>query len=253
MFDPAGSKPLSPDGPSKGAIGVVDVDSEPTGNRVNEKELIRRCQTGDESAFREVCDRHAPRMLQVAEGLLGRREDAEDAVQQAFVRLYERIGSFRGDSTLGTFLYRILVNACHDLRRRRPRAEFVEWGETMNAHHPDLELRVRLQSAINHLPERMRTCFVLFAVNDMKQSEVAEALGVTVGAVKAHIHQAKAWLRPGLREHRDPVHEIRWVRPGRDGCRGLRTTCTDLSRLPGIRGDGQATPAGDARHRGAPS
>ncbi|MFH1570239.1 MAG: RNA polymerase sigma factor [Gemmatimonadota bacterium] len=171
---------------------------------MSEGELVRRCRDGDKTAYEALCRQHGPRLMQVAESLLGNRQDAEDAVQQAFVRLYEQIGSFRGESALGTYLYRILVNACQDLRRRRPRRPVLELEDRMVTHRPPLELRMRLQAAIDSLPDRMRQCFVLFAVHELKQTEIAATLQITVGAVKAHIHQAKARLRPLLREPEMP-------------------------------------------------
>lgn len=171
---------------------------------VSEQDLARRCRAGDKSAYEVLCRQHGARLMQVAENLLGNREDAEDAVQQAFVRLYERIGSFRGESALGTYLFRILVNVCQDQRRRRPRRPVLEVQDTMATHRPQFELRARLRTAIDTLPERMRECFVLFAVHEMRQSEIAEMLEISVGAVKAHIHQAKARLRPLLRETEKP-------------------------------------------------
>lgn len=177
-----------------------DTPSDQTESGVSERDLVRRCRAGDKSAYEVLCRQHGPRLMQVAENLLGNSSDAEDAVQQAFVRLYERIGSFRGDAAIGTYLFRILVNVCQDQLRRRPPGPVLEVQDSMVAHTPQLELRVRLQAAIDTLPERMRECFVLFAVHKMKQQEVAQMLEISVGAVKAHIHQAKARLRPLLRD-----------------------------------------------------
>ena len=171
---------------------------------VTDEELARRCRAGEKGAYEVLCREHGPRLLQVAESLLGNRQDAEDAVQQAFVRLYERIGSFRGEAALGTYLFRILANVCQDQRRRRPKRPMLEVRDAMMTHRPQLELRARLRAGIEALPERMRECFVLWAVHEMKQTEIAEMLQITVGAVKAHVHQAKARLRPLLREPEIP-------------------------------------------------
>ncbi len=127
--------------------------------------------------------------------MLGRQEDAEDALQVAFVKLYRGIGNFRFGANLHTYLFRIMTNVCFDMlkKRKRTHADGIETIEM--AHNPQTDLRLQLAEAIQALPERMRACFVLFAVQEFKQDEIAEILNMKLGTVKATIFHAKARLR----------------------------------------------------------
>ena len=130
--------------------------------------------------------------------MLGRREDAEDAVQTAFLRLYRSINKFAFKSRLGTYLFRIMMNVCFDILRKRKPVHAQAAVSEDSAHVPGEDLHLQLEEAIAALPERMRACFVLFAVEELKQNEIAEILGLSVGAVKSHIFHAKTKLRAVL-------------------------------------------------------
>lgn len=132
--------------------------------------------------------------------MLGRQEDAEDAVQTAFLKLYRGVGQFQFSAKFSTYLLRIMMNVCFDLmqKRRGPKEQRFEKSEIF--HAPGIDLRLQLEEAINTLPKRMRACFVLFAVEEMKQEEIAEVLHLRVGTVKAQIFHAKARLRALLAE-----------------------------------------------------
>ena len=133
--------------------------------------------------------------------MLGDQADAEDAVQTAFIRLHRGIGRFRGEAGIGTWLMRILINACHDtLRARKPRFE-LQPAEPAPGPGPDL--RLQLEEAILTLPERMRACFVLYAVEGFPQKEIAEMLRIREGTVKAQIFQARERLRAILTDEED--------------------------------------------------
>lgn len=132
--------------------------------------------------------------------MLGRQEDAEDAVQMAFLKLYRGLGQFQFNAKFGTYLLRIMMNVCFDLlqKRRRRKEQTAEAVEI--SHAPRVDLRLQIEEAINALPERMRACFVLFAVEEMPQDEIAAILGLRLGTVKAQIFHAKARLRTLLAE-----------------------------------------------------
>ena len=161
----------------------------------NERELIRRCQEGDLSAYEVVYRRHHQALLRVAVRMLGQREDAEDAVQTAFIRLHRSIHKYRFEASFGTYLMRIAINCCYDAlaARSRDKREQIDAVETVQPYTADL--RLQLEQAISVLPERMRACFVLFAVEGFPQREVADMMDVSIGTVKAHISQAKERLR----------------------------------------------------------
>ena len=166
-----------------------------------ERETIEACRRGDLGAFERVFREHWRRLLAVALRMLGERADAEDAVQTTFIRLHRSIGSYRGDAALGTYLMRILINVCHDMLRARKRRLDLRPAEPAPGPGPDL--RLQLEEAILSLPERMRACFVLFAVEGFPQKEIAEMLDIREGTVKAQIFQAKAKLRALLTDAED--------------------------------------------------
>lgn len=133
--------------------------------------------------------------------MLSNKEDAEEALQNAFINLYRKIGQFQFDSAFSTWFYRIVVNACFDeLKKRRhsvgvpleQAAEVSQQAHTELGHH--------LQKAIDTLPPKMKACFVLFAVQGFKQREIAEILKMKEGTIKAQIFGAKARLREVLGE-----------------------------------------------------
>jgi len=127
--------------------------------------------------------------------MLGRQEDAEDAVQTAFLKLYRAINQFQFSAKFSTYLFRIMMNVCFDVIQKRRRKKEQDARELEISHSPGVELRLQLEEAINTLPEGMRACFVLFALEEMKQDEIAGILNLSVGTVKAQVFHAKARLR----------------------------------------------------------
>ena len=173
--------------------------------RMDEEALVRRCREGDLMAYRSLYERYEQPFLRTALRLLGRQQDAEDAVQETFFKFYKKIHHYRSGSNFSTYFFRILINSCTDiLRGRRPETalEAVPPALGREATH---ELRYTIDQAIAGLPEQMRTCFVLFAVEDLRQEEIARILEISVGAVKAHVHRAKARLRALLSLSREEV------------------------------------------------
>ena len=161
----------------------------------DERDTVLACQRGDLSAYERIYREHQRPLLGVAVRMLGRREDAEDAVQTTLVRLYRSIDKYRFQSRLGTYLIRILINVCYDMIEARRRRQRLDLESTEPVHLPGVDLRLQLEEAILTLPERMRACFVLFAVEGFPQKEIAEMLEVSLGTVKAQIFQAKEKLR----------------------------------------------------------
>ena len=166
-----------------------------------ERETIAACRRGDLGAFERVFRDHWQRLLGVARRMLGDQADAEDAVQTTFIRLHRSIGRFRGEAGIGSYLMRILINVCHDMLRARKRRLDLRPAEPAPGPGPDL--RLQLEEAILSLPERMRACFVLYAVEGFPQKEIAEMLEIREGTVKAQIFQAKERLRALLTDEED--------------------------------------------------
>jgi RNA polymerase sigma-70 factor (ECF subfamily) len=150
---------------------------------------------GDLRAYEIIYQRYGQPLLRVGLRMLGRREDAEDAVQTTFLKLSRGLSKFQFDAKFSTYLFRIMMNVCFDAIRKRTQDKNRTLPAPAFASQPVIDLRLRLDEAIRKLPERMRACFVLFAVEDQKQSEIADILNLRLGTVKANIFQAKARLR----------------------------------------------------------
>ena len=164
---------------------------------MDENEVVERCRAGDLAAYKQVYDRYSQPLLRTANRMLGRPQEAEDAVQETFLKLYRRISTFRSGARFSTFLFEILNNTCIDaLRKRRPQDESAE-AERLPAASSH-ELRYSLAEAIESLPLRMRSCFVLFAVERYSHEETAAILGVDPGTVKANVHRARMKLKARL-------------------------------------------------------
>lgn len=171
----------------------------------NEHEIIRRCQQGDLRAYETIYRHFEPPLLGLGLRMLGRQEDAEDAVQTAFLKLYRSITQFQFGAKFSTYLFRIMMNVCFDMIQKR-QIDRRQKREEPTAHlSPSIELRLQIEEAIAALPERMRACFVLFAVEELKQEEIAEILSLHIGTVKSQIFNAKTRLRALLFDIRTEV------------------------------------------------
>ncbi len=158
-------------------------------------DTIRLCQQGDVSGFERIFVQYRQPLLRVALRMLGNKQDAEDAVQMTFMKLYKSIGNFNFAARFSTYLFRILVNSCYDLLEKRKRMMLQDLDCVDPSYSPDGDMKIQLERAILQLPERMRVCFVLFAVEEVKQTEIAEILKISLGAVKANIFHAKKKLK----------------------------------------------------------
>ena len=165
-----------------------------------ESEIIKQCQQGDVAAFKAIYDACSPSMLCVALRMLGNQQDAEDALQTAFIKLYRGIGGFRFQSQLSTYLYQILSRVCFDMIRSRKRRQSDELQDSSKIEHLQTDLKMQLEEAIARLPDRMRLCFVLFAVEGLKQEEIAEIMNLSLGGVKSTIYHAKVKLQQMLKD-----------------------------------------------------
>jgi RNA polymerase sigma-70 factor (ECF subfamily) len=158
----------------------------------------------DTAAFEELYRSHGGRMKSVAMNLLGNTSDAEDAVQEAFLKLYRSWGSFKGESLRSTWLYRILVNTCYDMGRRRKRTptpaspEEELQAEQKEAPRSDHALRLAIERALTRLPEVQRSVFLLFEVEGFKHREIAEILDIAEGTSKHALFAAKRELQDRL-------------------------------------------------------
>jgi RNA polymerase sigma-70 factor, ECF subfamily len=156
---------------------------------------VERAQRGDRFAFEQLVERHQHRLFTLAARTLGTRTDAEDAVQDAFLRAWRNIGSFRGGSLFSTWLYRICVNAAHDQRERR-KADPVEPVESADPRDrfADEELSGELQAALAALDAAQREVVVLYDVLGASYAEIAEITDSAEGTVKSRLFRGRAEL-----------------------------------------------------------
>lgn len=185
------------------AVKGSDETSTPGPGTPAEAELLSGCRRGSLTSFEWLYRLHGTRMKSIAFNLLGNRSDAEDAVQDAFLKIYRNISEFRGESGLGTWIYRILVNTCYDLRRRKgrlraatadPVVPLEDLSEASATHHSN-PLRFALESAILKLDPRQRSIFVLYEVEGFTHSEIGRILEIPEGTSKYGLYRAKRELQ----------------------------------------------------------
>lgn len=166
--------------------------------------LVQRSVEGDLRAFEALYRQHVDRTYALALRMTGNQQEAEEAVQDVWVRVWERLASFKGDSAFTTWLHRIAVNVTLDHLRRRGRHErrsapLDHPAVKSRSALPDRPLdRMDLEKAIAGLPEGARTAFVLHEVEGLKCREVAEAIGRAEGTVKAQLFRARQLLMEAL-------------------------------------------------------
>jgi RNA polymerase sigma-70 factor, ECF subfamily len=179
--------------------------------------LAAGCQSGNLQAFERLYRLHASRMKSVARNLLGSTSEAEDAVQDTFLKIQRSIASFRGQSSFATWTFRILMNTCYDARRSRMRKkEVAHDGPDETPTHPEPRaasahptLRIALERALSQLTRHQRDVFLLYEVEGFRHSEIASILEISEAASKNTLFQAKKMLRQMLEAPRSSAAEAR--------------------------------------------
>ena len=180
--------------PSKGSNEGADLD------------LVARCQAGEAAAFETLYRQHAARIYTLACRMGGSPEDGEDLLQEIFLQAHRKLGSFKGDSSIGTWLYRLALNHCLDYVRSR-QAKMSRITDTLDAEssaEPTARretpiVKLDLERAIERLPEGCREAFVLHDVEGFGHKEVGELLGIAEGTSKSQVFKARMKLRGFLR------------------------------------------------------
>lgn len=163
----------------------------------SDSELIEGCRKGSLAAFEKVYSVHASRMKSIAFHMLQNKQDAEDAVQDAFLKVHRSIRGFHGESSLGTWIYRILMNCCYDIGRRRKR--LAETDPPADAgRHSETPLRLAIENALKRIEEKHRMVFLLFEVEGLKHSEIGEILSIPEGTSRSWLFEAKRELKRHL-------------------------------------------------------
>ena len=177
----------------------------------DEIELIRRLQSGDVAAFRELVEANKRRLFALAYDLVGNAQEAEDVSQEAFIKVYRAIGSFRGDARLSSWIYRIVVNLCLNRRRKKSltvmelREDFENDGALTNAggdnpeQHTEARLLQRhLRRALRKLSPQQRAIFTLRHDQDLPLKEISSIMKISEGTVKSQLFRAVGKLQQAL-------------------------------------------------------
>lgn len=189
---------------------------------LRERRLVRKLRERDEKAFRELLEQYGDRVYNLTYRMLGDRQEAEDVSQEVFITVFKSIDSFRGDSKLSTWLYRVTANHCKNrikyLARRHDRAK-AEYDDGIDrdtagaaytaptpSRKPDeqmqgMELELQLEAAIATLDEEHRLLVVLRDVEELSYDEICQITGLPEGTVKSRLHRARLALRKKLMKH----------------------------------------------------
>ncbi|MBD3177107.1 MAG: sigma-70 family RNA polymerase sigma factor [Armatimonadia bacterium] len=193
----------------------------------SDAELVRRSQGGDLAAFDQLVRRHEARAINVAYRTLGDLDAAHDAAQEAFVAAWRSLRKFKGQSAFGTWLYRILHNACLDhIKRRKRRGEVsLDAADDDNPGPPEPadpalgpegeldqdETQQLVHKALARLPDHHRQLLILFDIQGMTYQEICDIVGLPMGTVKSRLNRA----RHALRRELEPLLEQDGRRSGR--------------------------------------
>jgi RNA polymerase sigma-70 factor (ECF subfamily) len=191
------------------------------GARADDAALVARALARDRDAFRTIIKEHNQRLYRLARGVLRDAAEAEDAVQEAYLRAFSALAGFRGDASLSTWLSRITINVALGRVRRRRRAANAglvqsEAGQAeiiqfpLNQSDPERTMAQRqilqlVEQATDSLPEAFRTVFVARVIEGMSIEETASALGVRPQTVKTRLHRARALVRKEIDARVGPV------------------------------------------------
>jgi len=191
--------------------------AEPEGAPDQDRQLVTQVLAGDLDAFEELVHRHDRRIYRVTFAITQNKEDAEDSMQDAFLKALEHLGQFTGSARFSTWLTRIAVNEALQRLRKRGRFESLEepvevgdgyvtkqvedWRENPEQQYAQEELRDLLEKSIAGLPAIYRAVFVLRDVENLSNEETAGALDLTVPAVKSRLLRARLMMRDRLARH----------------------------------------------------
>ena len=189
----------------------------------DDAELVRRALTRDGTAFRTIMERYNRRLYRIARGILRNDSEAEDVVQEAYVKAFTHLGGFRGDSSLATWLSRITMNeALGLLRRERPtvdletfdarriEAQIIKFPQTATSDDPERTMAQReilqlVERATDNLPEIFRIVFMTRMIEGMSTEDTANLLGLQPDTVKTRLHRARRLVRDELDKQIGPV------------------------------------------------
>ncbi|HZT70852.1 MAG TPA: sigma-70 family RNA polymerase sigma factor [Terriglobia bacterium] len=198
-----------------------------------ETQLIARAQRGDEEAFAALFETHKRRVYSLCLRMIGNPTEAEDLTQEAFLQLFRKISTFRGESAFSTWLHRLAVNVVL-MHLRKKGLNQISLDETENSQGEPIKRdygdedrrlvgsidRIGLNRAIAELPPGYRTVFILHDVEGYEHNEIAEIMNCSIGNSKSQLHKARLKLREWFKEHqgeqpkRSPAHAAKESKEG---------------------------------------
>lgn len=196
---------------------------------MSDEELVGRALSDDYQAFEEILHRYQDKAYRLAWGLVKNDAEAQDVVQEAFLNIHRKLDTFEGNAKLGSWIYRIVVNqALMRLRKTKRRAEVgieeapldvdrelgafsgqAPWQVRADEAAQNSELRQQILAAIDELDPKYQAVFVLREVEGLPHAEIAEILGLSVGAVKTRLHRARLFLQAALEPYLGRSEDIR--------------------------------------------
>lgn len=181
-----------------------------------DEDLVQKIKDGDQDAFEHLVHRYEGKIYSVAYRFMGSHADAGDLAQDTFIRMYQALPGFRGDSSFATWLYRIAANACRDELRKRQRRRSVSMDEMIEASPANIpvaageyspeetvqrhETQLRVQECLNRLSDDHRLILVMREIQGLSYEEIAGMLDCSLGTVKSRISRARNALKERLRE-----------------------------------------------------
>ena len=187
---------------------------------MTDSEMIAKCKKGDREAFNELMEKYQKKVFSISYGMLSDYEDASDASQEVFVKVYRSIASFKGEASFATWLYRICANVCNDMLRKRQRrgvsvsldteedergsaAELVSDEPTPEESLELSETQRLVRNAVNELSPEYREIIIYSDLQQMSYDEIAKILRCPTGTVKSRLNRARNALRKKLSDKRE--------------------------------------------------
>jgi len=186
-------------------------------SELSDQELVARFQTGDRNVLSEFLKRYHSRIYRLAYGMLRNPQDAEEVIQEVFLRLFQKLDSFKGESSFSSWLYRVAINTTYMKLREKRGADMLpleivgksldeqveQRGSSDWMSRPDEELLTEeslklISDAIEQLPDDFKTVLILRDVDGLSTEEVGQLLGLSPPAVKSRLHRARLFLRKKL-------------------------------------------------------
>jgi len=193
------------------------ITDEERGQYMDEQKLIERIQSGDRRAFDELVLGYQNKVIHISYGMLSDYQDACDAAQEVFVKVYRSIDRFRGDSSLSTWIYRITKNVCSDFLRKRKdpylsideekeegtKLEIVDTSKSPEQIAEKNEIQRIVHEALGELDDNSRLMITMFDLEGLSYEEISAALEIPIGTVKSRLNRAREKLKKNLANNRE--------------------------------------------------